>query len=336
MSQFLPTGLSPEFTTIDPTIDNDFEWVPQGAAQTAFRLYIYKNSDNSLIYDSTKITSTTSSHTVPASTLTANTAYKWKVTVFAGTPSIDSEYVFFIANTAPSVTLSVPATITNQNYTFTATYTLATGASIEKFKFILYDDASEIVDDTDYIYSYNTTYTFTGLVNLQSYSIECIITDSNGLTGTSGAQAFTVSYTVPNTIPLLTVTPDNDNGYIQLNWSDIIQITAVATGSVSFTTGKYLQGALIPDSASNIVATQTIPIGFTFSYWVKLPTGFYGDFLSLGTDEYVVGYDGSRFYYTCQGFMAAQSAVMPTDFFFVGITHLYVYIITSTYTITLG
>lgn len=336
--QFLPSNMQPEFISIDATKDYTFTWQANGDTQYAYQLYIYKNSDNSLVYDSTKIISSTESHTLPAGTLTNGVEYKWKLHIYKDDINyIESEYILFKTNSAPQVTLTVSSTINYQNYEFIATYTHPENVAPQKFKFILYNSNDEIIIDTDYIYLYNIKYKFTGLQNNTTYKVECIVVDQNNLSSTSGKQTFSVSYTVPDSIPDLNITPDNANGIINISWSDIIQLSGVSVGNYSFTTGKFGQGIYVEDNKSYIKFDYSEPSAFNLTFRVKLPNNFKGDFCVLGNDEFKIGYDGIRFYYECLGFKAGSNPVsLPTDFFLVGVKHLKVIIKTNNYTEIIG
>lgn len=108
MGLLKPNQLSPLNTTIDATDINRFSWVTNGAKQTAYRVYIYNNDTNALLYDSASITSPNNYHDLAAATLTNGLNCKWYVTTIAGISSQSSEYEFFMTNDIPVTEFTAP------------------------------------------------------------------------------------------------------------------------------------------------------------------------------------------------------------------------------------
>jgi len=112
---FRAVGLSPSITAIDANLINRFSWVSQSGLQTNYRVYIYNNSTNALVYDSYLRDSSVQYHDVPASSLTNGIDYKWYVVTASFIGTEDSEYEFFTTAETPVVTFSYPS--------FTSQYT---------------------------------------------------------------------------------------------------------------------------------------------------------------------------------------------------------------------
>lgn len=73
------------------------------------------------------------------------------------------------------------------------------------------------------------------------------------------------------------------------------------------------------NSGATLTYSTTIPTDFTMTFWVKLPVGFTGVFLTYDTD-FKIGYNGTKFYYENQyRKTAGQLRALPTGYFFVGI-----------------
>lgn len=103
MALLKPNQLSPTNSVIDATAENRFSWQTNGAKQTGYRVYIYNNTTDSLLHDSTEIVSPNEYYDLPSATLTNGTECKWYVTAIANSNSQDSEYEFFETNATPIV-----------------------------------------------------------------------------------------------------------------------------------------------------------------------------------------------------------------------------------------
>jgi len=329
---FTPTNLSPSNLSIDATLPNLFMWQNNGDAQTNYQLKIYKNSDSTLIYNSTKLTSADNFHTVPANSLTNNIEYKYQVSIWSSaTITVNSEFVFIKTNSTPTVSMTVPATITTQSYQFIATYTQAENIPFQKWKMILYNNSNEILDNTDYIYDYNIKHTFEGLVASTTYKVECIAETQYGLIGTTGKISFSVAYSYPGSAGELNTQILNNIGGIKLTWNDLNLIEGTVTGTYEYVNGKFNKSLKLLDS-SLLTFEKQIPLDFTINFWVKLESGFSGDIIILD-DDFRIGWDSTlnRFYYVCQyRSVCGIQTTLPTDYFRIGIKHSKIVIVSST------
>jgi len=332
---FYQSLMQPENITFDATTNKTFTWQNNGSAQTAFELFIWEVSNvMTLTYDSGMVSSATSSHVVPASSLANNKNYAWAVMSYHNAESIQSEYISIKTATAPTVVLDSTPTIV-QSYTFTATATLATNVSLQKYNFILYDSSNNIIEDYGEIYGLNPSQLVTGLINATNYKIECIVYDQNNQSGTTGKIPFQVNYTLPNVIPFMYLTIDDELASMTLDWTRIARITGIVTGTYHFMTGKILQGLYL-DAGSYLTFTEAIPEYFTVNLWIKLGASFVGDIIVLGTGAtaWYFGYDGQYFYCQFGNFRTACSTIraLPTGFFSIGVKYGTMIIVTPTYT----
>lgn len=322
--QFLPTQLYPNNIALIPSVANTFSWQVNGDFQVAYQLKIYKNSDSSLVYDSTKVTSSTAKHVLLANTLTTNIDYKWNVRIYKdATNYIDSQYVFIKCLSAPIITMTVPSSMTTQFYTFSASYSQVENIPFDKWKMILYDSTGTIIiQDTGWNYNYNITYTFDGFEPDASYQIECITEYSAyALSATTGKQSFTVTYDYPANVNYFNANVLDEIGGIKLLWQNLIQIIGESTGTISYVDGKFGQGAEI-SSDGTIKFNVTVPETFTHTYYVKLPSDFTGDMLGFG-DELFVGFDNniSKFYIRYySNYVYGEVILLPTGYFLIGVT----------------
>jgi hypothetical protein len=286
MAIYTPTSLSPNNSGIDSTVDQSFSWQFNGTAQTDYQLVIY-NLDNLLIYDSLKVTSSTSSHLVPATTLTNGNKYKWRVTVWENTTSAASKWVVFETYSAPTVTMNaISSPLDKQNYTFTATYAQAEGIPLKNFKFIVYDGNSVEIFSSDTIFETTVSYEMVGLDNYTTYYVEFQITTQNDMTATTGLIEIYTSYDIPDTIPDIILTPLPDQGSIQLDWADIKQIFGSANGSYEFIDGFSILYDTETDFQKGTVSSVDITTDGTLILNSTSSSGSYlSDVISISLSE---------------------------------------------------
>lgn len=291
---YTPKFLSPKNKSIDASVDNVFTWKTQGEPQTDFQLKIYKNSDDTLVYDSTKLTSALSTLTVPASTLSNILQYKWNVKTFGTTGDATSDYAFLATNNTPVVTLTVPPTLTTQTHKFVANYTQSENISIKKYRFILYDNTNGVIQDTDWIYGFTPEYLVDGLLNGKTYKIECLVVSQNEMEATSGKQTFSVAYALPDFPRSIKITSDNIEGKNIISWDRLKQVTPIVTGVSSYVDGKFEKGLKLEDGA-DITYSEKINEDFTLTWHTAPIVGFEGVILELD-DSFVLGYENNKFY----------------------------------------
>jgi hypothetical protein len=287
MAIYTPTSLSPANSQgIDASINQSFSWQFNGTTQTDYQLVIY-NLDNLLIYDSLKVTSSTSSHTVPAATLTNGNKYKWRVTVWENTVSATSKWVVFETYSAPTVTMDViPSPLNKQNYTFTATYSQAQSIPLKNFRFILYDGNKVEIFNSDWIFKTTVSYEMVGLDNYTSYYVEFQITTQNNMTAKTGLVGIYTTYDIPDTIPDISLTPLPDQGSIQLDWADIKQIFGTASGSYEFINGFSILYDTETDFQKGTVSSVDITADGTLILSSTSSSGSYlSDVISISLSE---------------------------------------------------
>ena len=291
---YTPKFLSPKNKAIDAAAISNFTWKSQGEPQTHFQLKIYKNVDDTLVYDSTKITSVASGFSLPNNILSNNTQYKWTVQVFGATSDAISDYAFLVTNSTPTVSLTVPSELTTQTHKFIATYSQTQNISIKKYRFILYNALDDVIKDTDWIYGFSPEYTVDGLLNGKSYKIECQVTSQNEMTATSGKKTFSVVYALPDVPRAIKIIVDNKTGKNIVTWGNLKQVTPVVTGDSSYVDGKFEKGLLL-DSNASIAYNETVNEDFTISWHTSPLLGNEGFLLKLD-DEFEFGYENNYFY----------------------------------------
>jgi len=282
---FKPNNLSPANSAINGDSNNTFSWISNSTTQTDYQVFIYNNSTGALIHDSTKTTSSNEYYALTGGTLTNGTEYKWKVQTWSGISNATSDYEFIIASSTPTATFtspdfsSPPVTITTQDYNFVLEYTQDEDVPLKKFKFILYDSNDNELSDSDWIYDFDSSYEFTGMVNYTIYKIEGIVVSQYDLQGTTSKQTFSLEYTVPDNISDITLTPNNTDGSITVSWSNLKQVLGVVTGSSSYVDGKFGYGLELT-SGSEIEYSEDFNYNtYTFTFWFKLQYAHNGDFM---------------------------------------------------------
>lgn len=107
---YAPTGLTR--TNFDATDNAVFSWAysdpDPSDNQSAYQLEIIDTGTGTSVYDSGKVASTTSSHTLPSGTLTNNKQYQWRVKTWdnSDTEGAWSDYATFYTSAKPSVTIT--------------------------------------------------------------------------------------------------------------------------------------------------------------------------------------------------------------------------------------
>jgi hypothetical protein len=301
---YSPIGLQPSNTAINPLTNNSFSWINRGSPQSSYRLKILKNEDNTVIYDTTQLTSSNTSHVVPSGTLTAGINYKWNVQVWYGSSTATSQYSFIQSSSLPTIEFfdpdfnSPPVVLPGQNYLFKALYSQAEDISISKFKYILYDENDNIILDTGYIYGFTPEYEFEGMIRSNTYKVECIAVSQNGLTCTTGKQEFSIdTFSIPDTTPDIDVISNDTDASITVSWGDLKLVTPIVSGTYSYVPAKFNEGLLLDDSSEIDFQETVTPDSNILSGWYKFTYGQDGDFVKLGSDVFGgFEYSTQRFY----------------------------------------
>lgn len=313
MAIYQGSYLSPQNISIDGTQNNVFQCQVNGTSVTDYQLIIYQ-MDNTIIYDTTKINLTTPLYnkniftlTIPASTFANNQQLKWTITFWEGTSSATSRETPFYAYTIPTVSMTVGATITSQQATFTATYSQAEGVALNRWYMVFLNASDNIILQTPYSYSGLISYIFTGFLNNTTYKVYTVVENQLGVITQSDTYTFDVSYSPPSTniVPSVTLLPDLSA--IQTDWSLPIQVTGAITGTSSYVPGLFTptNTGLKLDSGSYVEFDLDIPSNFTTTFaYIPDPSFTSGIFVELDALDgttYQIGYDGTKYYYINKG-----------------------------------
>jgi hypothetical protein len=305
----------------------------------AYDLTIYRNSNSSVVYNTTKITNPTPLYnnqtlevTVNAAVLTAGTEYKWRIKLYwDSTNYIESGEIFFKAYNSPTLTLTIPGTINSNNYTFAPIFAQTQDIGVKYFIAYLFDENGVQLSTSNKIYSANIQYNFDGFISGSTYKVQFIAIDQNDMQANSGVKTFIVDYLSPSVNIIPSIELLSDSNAIKIRWSNALQIIGQSTGTFTYTSDVFFAGSkeININASSTIYYNSDIPEQFTALYKTKLPIGFTGKILELYDNEtgelYTVGYDGIHFYYIIDGHThlivhslptnAILLAVRPTDIY---------------------
>ncbi|OAO83365.1 hypothetical protein [Anoxybacillus flavithermus] len=225
-----PYDISIRGQTIDANEPNEVNWKVSGDIQTAYKIDILSNTDNSLVWTTNQITSYSLKHTIPAGTLTNGNEYKIQITIWnANNETATSDTEMFQTSSRPIVTVDSIGTVNSFSYNFSATYSQAEGVALRNYVVYLYDDHQNLIDKSDIKTTLPMEHLFSGLQTEKTYYIEFQATSAKGLVGTSGLVQFYVFYYRPKMNVNLQA-QNVDNAGIQLSWY-VTQIIGQTDGS---------------------------------------------------------------------------------------------------------
>jgi hypothetical protein len=287
MTFYNPNSLSPSLNQeLIYNEDNIFTWTVNGIdSQQYYQIYIY-DMDNNEIYNSTKITSSDTSHTVPSSTFNAGTLYKWKVnSYYDSTNFLSSKWEIFTGISTPNVTLSATPT-SQQTYEFGFLYNNPQSIAVKTYHVYLYE-GDTLIDESDDIYpsslvsnsSTPLTYTFSGMQSdIINYYARCIVTNQDNYLIDSGKIIFSINYTYPDTVTGLTASVNNDNGSVTLDWINIVQVLPTITGTYEYLDDTFTVEHNIKSEfdSGTFYHTESFVNGVQltgYETWSDIPTG---------------------------------------------------------------
>lgn len=149
---FQPNFMSPCFSSIDMSKDQIFSARVNGSKIDSYQIVAKKSSDNTVLWDSTKVSLSTLlgdgdilQVTIAANTITYYGDIIWFLTYWNGTENVTSTGVLFTNMSTPVVTTNTPTTIENKQFNFSATYSQAENIPNMKYKYTLYAE-KRIID----------------------------------------------------------------------------------------------------------------------------------------------------------------------------------------------
>ena len=218
-----PSTISPNNISQDSNNDIVVSWRNNGDRQYYYQITIYRNSDNALAYDSTKLTSFNTFHIVPSNTLINGITYKYRVIVWnQNNQSATSDWIVFKCSSTPIgqfTNLTSGAEILNNNYLFQAQYTQAENVPIRSWLILLYDSNNSIISTSPETFNSNIEYHFYGLNNDSNYFIELQVKSQDNLLHSTGKVSFSVRYEVPPLTIALDAQNVSEKAAVRLQWN---------------------------------------------------------------------------------------------------------------------
>jgi hypothetical protein len=215
------TSISPNGISLDSVNQIIISWKNVADRSTSYQIKIYNNSTNALEIDSGIVSSLNTFYIINASTLANGITHKFQIQLWnsAGDTSL-SEWCLFTTSSTPVANFTnLSGTISSDSYLFTGLYTQAEDVPIKTFQFLLYNNYSELIDDSGLIYSPIVEYEFSGLNNNNTYQIELQVNSQLGLLYSTGKISFSILYDVPKTSINLQATSIDEIAGIRLDWA---------------------------------------------------------------------------------------------------------------------
>lgn len=261
-------------SAFDATTSAQFTWKfndpNPGDSQSAYQLQIVRVSDGAIVYDTGKVSSPTSAHTLPAGTLANGVQYQWRVMTWdqSNLASPWSGYVVLITSAKPVPTLLSP----------TAGATVGSSEAIvswsvgdqSKYRVRRYDPAGlNVQDDTGEVSSTSgRSRSMTGLAQSTSYQMSLQVANSAGIWSDEVfSGAFQVQYQPPNPVRNLAAVADAALAAVKVRWKRDWIATAqftrasvaylsngqqVASGVPRYDTVGGVQGVWVEESVTNL------------------------------------------------------------------------------------
>jgi len=319
------------YPALDETVDATSSAVTfylkiRGTQCIKYIIYIYDVATNTQQYTATVTLGTTLydgetlNIVVDISALGAN-SYYWKIDLYYGAGVSDyiiSNYYTFNASTPPTIAFSpsVPSTITTPSYTFIGSYVQAEGIEVKYFAIKIYNSTTTQAQITagtatammtsGETWSNNIRYTANGLISLTSYQVQITGMTQKNVAFATALTAFTVAYTVPNSLVHPTATL-NDDTSVTLDWGKNVAITGTTSGSVSYEANYLFTGNV----GLNLAAGANVQFALDFSApftqkWIQTPAAGFTGVLggvedTAGVNYLYLGYDGTKFYLNING-----------------------------------
>lgn len=210
------------------TEDHDLTWTyshdDPNSLQTAYQVQVQRISDSTIVYDSSKTTSSAESVTLPANTLANDTNYQYRVATWGPNDTAGpwSAYSPFNCAARPLVDITAPISgdvVGTASAVVSWTYSDTTQPQAS-FNLKLYDvtDGQVLVFDSGTVSGAATQYELTGLASNTEYEVDLVVTNAAGVSNVidAGTQILFNVVTVPPPSPDVTLYSVGDQGVIRL------------------------------------------------------------------------------------------------------------------------
>jgi hypothetical protein len=191
--------------------------------QSAYQLEIIDVGTGSTVYDTGKVASTTSSHTLPAGTLVNNKQYQWRVKTWdnSDTEGAWSDYATFYTSAKPSVTitnLTEGQTIITSSLTVQWSMSDPESEGQSAYQIKLTDMSDTVLYDTGKVIDSVSRSRTLGyeLENHTDYKVKISVWDGRDVKSEEQVISIHVSFTPPAE-PNVTTTSNSQNASITIN-----------------------------------------------------------------------------------------------------------------------
>lgn len=207
--------------TTSALFDWDFVDLNAGDTQSAFRLQIDNATTGATAWDTGKVVSGTSNYTLPASALTNEEDWRWRVMTWDShdAESPWSDYGFFTTSGSGTVTITSPA-IDNDPDIVTANTLVTwsvTGTTQAAYRVVVTRTSTgATIINTGYVSSTDTQYLVQGLLSDIEYNVAVTVRDAALVESNTANRLITPSYNRPE-VPVISFDIQDDLGYIRLS-----------------------------------------------------------------------------------------------------------------------
>lgn len=297
--------------SFDATVGYVFQFnVVGGSLVVGSRLTILNNTTLEQVFTDS-VTQAQFEHTLPADKLQNGETYQAYINTFDsnGNVSPNSNTVLFSCYAVPVVNISnipITNTINSPSFNFEATYSQVQGVSLTQYQFSLYDSAGLLVSTSGVQYTTaapsKVNYIFTGMEKNKSYSVECVVANSAGMSVSTGKKSFVVQYSSSDTYTTLSLINDCNTGQIIIqskatgidgtpspaDWPNPPHQGYIDVGAPYNRKAAYFQQGESVTWDDNYV----IPADFTLQLWRSAPVGETLQLSNANGDKLVLtGYD---------------------------------------------
>jgi hypothetical protein len=214
-------------SNFDATDNAVFSWTysdpDPSDSQSAYQLEIIDVATGTTVYDTGKVASTTSSHTLPAETLTNNKQYQWRVKTWDNidTEGAWSDYATFYTSAKPSVTitnLTEGQTIITSSLTVQWSMSDPESEGQSAYQIKLTDMSDTVLYDTGKVIDSVSRSRTLGyeLENHTDYKVKISVWDGRDVKSEEQVISIHVSFTPPAE-PNVTTTSNSQNASITIN-----------------------------------------------------------------------------------------------------------------------
>ena len=238
----LITPQIPSFLPFDATIDYELNFsIPSYSDQCVKnQIQIFKQSDNTLVYDSIT-TSFQLFSPILMNTLINGTNYQCQIRTYNinNNTSSWSAMTFFLVLSPMTLILSIPNIVLSQSLILNTTYSQLEFEPILSSKFILYDSQKNQILISPEIFGLPIQYEFDLLENNTNYFVTCQAISQHGLLGSTGYVGFMTQFISPRVNNVLTLTNQQQDAAV-LASCKIVRVLGHVVGNYVYEDSEWI------------------------------------------------------------------------------------------------